>query len=31
MVEVGKFRAIAQEDLTEFAYGSDKGRMRPDF
>ena len=30
MVEVGKFRAIAQEDLTEFGYGSDKGRMRPD-
>jgi hypothetical protein len=30
MVEVGKFRVIAQEDLTEFAYGSDKGRMRPD-
>ena len=30
MVEVGKFRAIAQEDLTEFSYGSDKGRMRPD-
>src|SRR6516164_1172229 len=30
MVEVGKFRTIAQEDLTEFAYGSDKGRMRPD-
>ena len=30
MVEVGKFRAIAQEDLTEFAYGSDKDRMRPD-
>jgi hypothetical protein len=30
MVEVGKFRAIAQEDLTEFAYGTDKGRMRPD-
>ena len=29
MVEVGKFRAIAQEDLTEVAYGSDKGRMRP--
>jgi hypothetical protein len=29
MVEVGKFRVIAQEDLTEFAYGSDKGRMRP--
>lgn len=30
MVEVGKFRAIAQEDLSEFAYGSDKDRMRPD-
>jgi hypothetical protein len=30
MVEVGKFRAIAQEDLMEFAYGSDKCRMRPD-
>ena len=30
MVEVGKFRAVAQEDLTEFAYGSDKSRMRPD-
>jgi hypothetical protein len=30
MVEVGKFRAIAQEDLTEFAYGSDKGRMGTD-
>lgn len=30
MVEVGKFRAIAQEDLTEFAYGSDKSRMGPD-
>jgi hypothetical protein len=30
MVELGKFRSIAQEDLTEFAYGSDKGRMRPD-
>jgi len=30
MVELGKFRAIAQEDLTEFAYGSDKGRMKPD-
>src|SRR5207245_2671075 len=25
-----KFRAIAQEDLDEFAYGGDKGRMRPD-
>jgi hypothetical protein len=30
MVEVGKFRSIAQEDLTEFAYGTDKGRMKPD-
>jgi hypothetical protein len=30
MVEVGKFRVIAQEDLTEFTYGSDKGHMRPD-
>ena len=30
MVELGKFRAIAQEDLAEFAYGGDKGRMRPD-
>jgi len=30
MVEVGKFRVIAQEDLAEFAYGSDKDRMRPD-
>jgi hypothetical protein len=30
MVEVGKFRAIAQEDLSEFTYGSDKGRTRPD-
>jgi hypothetical protein len=30
MVELGKFRAIAQEDLTEFAYGSDKGRIGPD-
>jgi hypothetical protein len=30
MVELGKFRAIAQEDLTEFACASDKGRMRPD-
>jgi hypothetical protein len=24
MVEVGKFRTIAREDLSEFAYGSDK-------
>jgi hypothetical protein len=30
MVEVGKFRAIAQKDLTEFAYDGDKGRTRPD-
>jgi hypothetical protein len=30
MVEIGKFRAIAQEDLTEFAYASDKDRTRPD-
>jgi hypothetical protein len=30
MVELGKFRAIAEEDLAEFAYGGDTGRMRPD-
>jgi hypothetical protein len=30
MVEVGKFRAIAMEDLREFAYGGDKDRVRPD-
>jgi hypothetical protein len=30
MVELGKFRAIAREDLAEFAYGGDKGRRRPD-
>jgi len=30
MIELGKFRAVAQQDLTELAYGSDKGRMRPD-
>jgi hypothetical protein len=30
MVEVGKFRAIALEDLNEFAYDGDKLRMRPD-
>jgi hypothetical protein len=30
MLELGKFRAIAQEDLTEFVYASDRGRMRPD-
>jgi len=30
MVEAGMFRTVAQEDLTEFAYGGDKGRIRPD-
>ena len=30
MVEIGKFRAIGLEDLGEFAYGSDKGKMGPD-
>jgi len=30
MLELGKFRAIPQEDLAEFAYGGDKRRMRPD-
>jgi hypothetical protein len=30
MLELGKFRAIAKEDLAEFAYGGDKDRMRPD-
>jgi hypothetical protein len=30
MVELGKFRAIAKEDLATFAYGGDKDRMRPD-
>jgi hypothetical protein len=30
MVELGKFRAIAQEDLIEFFYTGDKGRFRPD-
>jgi hypothetical protein len=30
MVELGKFRAIAREDLAEFAYGGDTGRMQPD-
>ena len=30
ILELGKFRAIAQEDLAEFAYGGDKGRIRPD-
>jgi hypothetical protein len=30
MVEIGKFRAIGLEDLGEFAYGSDRGRIEPD-
>jgi hypothetical protein len=30
MVEIGKFRIIAMEDLREFAYQGDKTRMRPD-
>jgi hypothetical protein len=30
MVELGKFRAIAQEDLIEFFYAGDKNRFRPD-
>jgi hypothetical protein len=30
MVELGKFRAIAQEDLIEFFYAGDKDRFRPD-
>lgn len=30
MVELGKFRAVAKEDLLEFAYGSNDDRMRPD-
>jgi hypothetical protein len=30
LVEVGKFRAIAMEDLRQFGYGDDKDRMRPD-
>lgn len=30
MVEIGKFRAIAMEDLREFAYDGYKARMRPD-
>jgi len=30
MVELGKFLVIAREDLAEFAYGGDTGRMRPD-
>src|SRR5713226_5996670 len=30
MVELGKFRALAKEDLAEFAYGGNNDRMRPD-
>jgi hypothetical protein len=30
MVELGKFRVVAKEDLAEFAYGGDYDRMRPD-
>jgi len=30
MVEIGKFRAIAQEDLTEFFYAGDEARVRPE-
>lgn len=30
MVELGKFRAIAQDDLIEFFYHGDKMRLRPD-
>lgn len=30
MTAAGKFRAIALEDLTEFAYGDDRGRMKLD-
>jgi hypothetical protein len=30
MVELGKFRAVANEDLAEFAYGGNNDRMRPD-
>jgi hypothetical protein len=30
MVELGKFRVVAKEDLSEFAYGSIDDRMRPD-
>jgi hypothetical protein len=30
MVEVGKFRVVAQEDLIEFFYAGDKSRFRPD-
>jgi hypothetical protein len=30
MVELGKFRVVAQEDLIEFFYAGDKNRFRPD-
>jgi hypothetical protein len=30
MVELGKFRVVAKEDLSEFAYGNSDDRMRPD-
>jgi hypothetical protein len=30
MVELGKFRVIANQDLAEFVYAGDKDRMRPD-
>jgi hypothetical protein len=30
MVELGKFRVVDKEDLSEFAYGSNDDRMRPD-
>jgi len=30
MVELGKFRAVAREDLSEFVYGGNTDRTRPD-
>ena len=30
MIELGKFRAIAREDLADFVYDGDEVRMRPD-
>jgi DNA-binding MarR family transcriptional regulator len=30
MLELGKFRALAKEDLTEFVYDGNHGRMSPD-
>jgi len=30
LTEIGKFRAVASEDLEEFRYHGDKDRMRPD-